>query len=807
MVLVFREIFLERINPDMIKRGNKMYEMKVKRRSQINPNIIFRDSFNLIPTSLAALVPTFGLNVEDKPFFPHLANKPDNYGKNIYPTPEDYIADGMMIDKRKKFDAWYEQNKTVPFLLDEALASYCTNDVEILTAALIAFQKEFSEVSRRDVEGSGIDVLKESMTIASACMRHFRMNHLKEDHLAIVPERGYEKKDNQSLLALKFLQWYAEKNGVKIQTASNGGEKQVGNFKLDGYIEENKLAIEVNGCVWHACPKCYPEDDTLMPNGKTAGKLREHGKERLEYIEGQGIEVKIFWECKILKMLEKDREMKKRFDEYLDDGPLDIRASFFGGRTGPLKLFHQAKFGEKISYFDVTSLYPYINCTTKYPTGHPKIHILNEEINWTKSDDNPYKLALLKVFIIPPRKIDIPVLPVKFDNERLLFPLCKACSKEFPEGAVKQNYTCSHNDQQRGWVCTCTSIELEAALEEGYIATKIFRVLEYTESDDQLFRSYMSEFMAQKIHSSGFDEKIKGNKEAEDKFIKECAENFGIHIDPKLMIPNKGKRALAKLAVNNLWGRFSLRNFGLSQCLITDNPAELGKFYDDKSIELISFDELTDETILISYIKKKEWVEEHDCSNVIISLWTTSAARLHLLKAMKKVVRSSGCTLLYTDTDSIIYVHPEDQNPLQLGQHLGEFTDEYPHHNILEFCSGGAKQYGLKLQKKMDSSAEYEYVLKVRGLTLNYDVVENQNLRYQKFKEKVLNYAKFGSTEKINVIYPNFLRPSIKDGQITSYCLNKIYRPYVCKGIVCPSTFQILDFGYVNPTHPRILPP
>jgi len=107
----------------------------------------------------------------------------------------------------------------------------------------------------------------------------------------------------------------------------------------------------------------------------------------------------------------------------------------------------------------------------------------------------------------------------------------------------------------------------------------------------------------------------------------------------------------------------------------------------------------------------------------------------------------------------------------------------------------------------MESSDEYEYVLKVRGLTLNYDVVENQNLRYQLFKERVLNYAKFGSAEKINVIYPNFLRPSIKDGQITSYCLNKIYRPYVCKGIVCPSTFRILDFGYVNPIHPRILPP
>jgi len=31
----------------------------------------------------------------------------------------------------------------------------------------------------------GIDVLRESMTIASACMNHFRTNHLKENHLAL----------------------------------------------------------------------------------------------------------------------------------------------------------------------------------------------------------------------------------------------------------------------------------------------------------------------------------------------------------------------------------------------------------------------------------------------------------------------------------------------------------------------------------------------------------------------------------------------------------------------------------------------
>ena len=175
----------------------------------------------------------------------------------------------------------------------------------------------------------------------------------------------------------------------------------------------------------------------------------------------------------------------------------------------------------------------------------------------------------------------------------------------------------------------------------------------------------MSEFMVQKIHATGFDEQVRGNREAEDEFIAECWEKFGMKIDREKMVANKGKRALAKLAVNNLCmhflgkilkslknleGRFSLRNFGLSKTYITDDPSELGDFLDNRKIEVTALDMLTPERMLISYQQKKDWIEEHPCSNVIISLFTTSAARLHLLKAMQKVVRTPGCELLYTGT-------------------------------------------------------------------------------------------------------------------------------------------------------------
>jgi len=120
--------------------------------------------------------------------------------------------------------------------------------------------------------------------------------------------------------------------------------------------------------------------------------------------------------------------------------------------------------------------------------------------------------------------------------------------------------------------------------------------------------------------------------------------------------------------------------------LITDDPSELRAYLDNRKIEVTSVDMLTPETVLISFLIKKEFVEEHPCSNVgkfyiqikwiaiilVVSLFTTSAARLHLLRAMQAVAQTLGCKLLYTYTDSLIFVHPTDNNPLKLGPHLGE---------------------------------------------------------------------------------------------------------------------------------------
>uniref|UniRef100_A0A915DQ17 DNA-directed DNA polymerase n=1 Tax=Ditylenchus dipsaci TaxID=166011 RepID=A0A915DQ17_9BILA len=84
---------------------------------------------------------------------------------------------------------------------------------------------------------------------------------------------------------------------------------------------------------------------------------------------------------------------------------------------------------------------------------------------------------------------------------------------------------------------------------------------------------------------------------------------------------------------------------------------------------------------------KTDFIQEHSSSNSVISMWTTSAARLKLYSYMRQVDDAPGCRLLYTDTDSVIYEHPDGQNPLTTGEHLGEMSMEYTDYAIEDYVS------------------------------------------------------------------------------------------------------------------------
>jgi hypothetical protein len=159
----------------------------------------------------------------------------------------------MNEKKHQQFITWYEQNAaSTPFHLPSALREYCRNDTEILLQALLAFRRIFiNEVT------NGADPLPMSPTLASLCMNIYKSMFMPKDEIALVPERGYERSDRASVLAIRYLEFRALRENIHIQHAGNGREHPYKGYKLDGWIPEQRKCIEILGCFYHGLEKWF----------------------------------------------------------------------------------------------------------------------------------------------------------------------------------------------------------------------------------------------------------------------------------------------------------------------------------------------------------------------------------------------------------------------------------------------------------------------------------------------------------------------------------------------------------------------
>jgi hypothetical protein len=228
--------------PEVIMRGAKILSMYIPMLK-----IKFIDSLSFIPMRLADFPKTFGLDELVKGYFPHLFNRRENrnYIGPLPPSPY-YHPDGMSPSDREKFMKWHGNLVTGNYVFNfqEEILTYCRSDVDILRRCCLEFRELF-----RDITNS--DPFEKCLTIASACNLVFRTNFLKEDTIAILPPHGYHPGTKQSNIALKWLSYTAERNGIYIRHKRNGGEKTVGHYSLDGYDEESRTAYEFHGCFWH----------------------------------------------------------------------------------------------------------------------------------------------------------------------------------------------------------------------------------------------------------------------------------------------------------------------------------------------------------------------------------------------------------------------------------------------------------------------------------------------------------------------------------------------------------------------------
>jgi len=152
----------------------------------------------------------------------------------------------------------------------------------------------------------------------------------------------------------------------------------------------------------------------------------------------------------------------------------------------------------------------------------------------------------MKCKILPPQNLYYPVLPVKVKmdkHEKLLFPLCLECD-------VKKYRKCHHTEDERMTTGTLSTIEVNKAIEKGYRIEEIYEVWNFEKKSNKLFKGYVRDFMKIKLEASPH------SYYSNEEYIQDIKEKLGIDLDPQKMEVNLGRRAVAKICLNNLWGKF-----------------------------------------------------------------------------------------------------------------------------------------------------------------------------------------------------------------------------------------------------------
>ena len=400
--------------PELIATPTKLLQIKFRRVKII-------DSYSFLPMGLDKFSKTFALQELKKGFFPHAFNKPENATyDDRYPDKSFYGSEFFSISKKAEFDEFYAANKDKMFNFQQELVDYCISDVNLLMEGCLRFRRIIIDSTKRNNEDSGVDPFRVAITMASLCNYIYRRNYMPQDTIAIIPDNGYNPRLMSSKKAQRWLDFQAEKDKVFIQTASNGGEKKVGNYQLDGFCEENKTIYEFNGCYWHGCQKCYSYSTWNSTRNMTMGHINNLTKARREHITSKFPDYKFVekWECEFDTEIATDMTIQKFIKLNPISEQLKPRDALFGGRTNAFLLYYKAKANEKIKYYDFTSLYPTVQKYELYPAGHPEI------ITSNFGDYAPGKyFGLVKCSVLPPRRLYFPLLPARI-NKKLVFTLC-----------------------------------------------------------------------------------------------------------------------------------------------------------------------------------------------------------------------------------------------------------------------------------------------------------------------------------------------------------------------------------------------
>ena len=853
---IYKYLIDNSIQPQIIFQGSKIMYCNIAS----GLSITLLDSLNFLPMALAQLPKSFDIGELKKGFFPHLFNTPNrntNVDCTAFPKAEMYDPENMSCSKRAEFLKWYEINKHKQFHFNKELLEYCRSDVNILLTACWKFRAlvdtvtdgidcfeyltiaslcmgifrtkfleerwkvlllenalgscdhewnckcVWSEARKPDGDSKLEVQILDKWLEASECA--IVESRFVSSPVALPPPHGYAKKEMFSKQALQWLALFEQQHPekIKLQTAKSAeGEKKVWyersgrqhHYKLDGYYKDKKdqimHALEFNGCYYHGCPRCYPrERDITMVRGKTLTARYSDTIMKERTLRNLGYKVHTMWSCDFTRGTESG--LMPELEEIED--AINLRDCYFGGRTNALVLHKECKERERCGYCDFCSLYPYALKYFSYPLGHPTRLVDNFKECQTAA--NGFKMfpyfGVVKMKVLPPQNQLHPILPFRC-NGKLMFPLCRTCA------TLEEKGDCRCSDEERCFTGTWCTPEVEEALNCGYEILKLYEVLHWDTTSDQLFTRYINTFLKIKAEASGYPSHL-DTSEGKLEYIENYRKHEGVSLERGKIEKNSGLRSLAKLALNSFYGKFGQRQ-NMKKCQFVTDAGIMYSLLSDPTKKISDFHIVSQDMMVFEYTRAQEFESTDPKTNVIVAAFCTSYARLHLWKVMRDI----GARVLYHDTDSVIYSYlPSEYRPTH-GEYLGELTNEldcrevgckgcHDGHWISEFVSCGPKNYAYRLNTG-------QVVCKVRGFSLNFSA--SQILNFESMKKALQNWTDGVEDEhQLATISTQFLRNKLQPKIITKKMKKKYNVVYNKRRVV--ENLQTVPYGYSYSASPQ----
>ena len=782
-VFILKYCIRHKIKVNVLIRSNRLLLMS------FSTGIKFLDTYSYMPMKLSKIATCFDLK-EKKGYCPFYCLNSDLTIKaseqKFFPDKRYFPIDSYTNSKeREAFETWYHEESN--FYIENRIeypvilktVEYCMNDVDMLREACLKLRTLFRELTN----GQCIFV---SITLTSAVWRAYRNLYLTKDTIAYIPPKQYCVSKNFSQMSNSHLLYKSYETGWPIEFALTSGERKIGPYWVDGYYQEPNGQAHIfsfEGSFWHSTNTSYNLDDIHPVLNVSHGENLQKMIERHAFLKQYGklhVMHENVWQSQL-----KNNPRISIFLERLDLNvkslePIEV---VYGGRVENFVLYHEcdSSSGEHIAYYDVNSLYPYVNLITEYPIGHPVIihgSTLKTIDEWTNY------FGVIKVRVLPPQNLYIPVLPCKIDG-KLIFCLCHLCAKQ----RCKTINSCKHSDLERSWIATYTTPELAKATSLGYRILKIYQIYHFP-NKSKIFESFIKHFYAIKLQSQGPPAWVQSDEDLMA-YCKQIKDQSGIELDPHKIVKNDALREEAKSFVVSAWAK-SLETNLKRQVTFCTTYAELIQIIANSNIIVNDICFVNDDVCMASYHYTEDAVNYLSPTpvNIITGAWTLSHARLVLYSYSEKFPPNS---LLYCDTDSVIVKSNHEIDLMMapyVGQGIGQLKNEIPEgYRCTGFNSTSPKSYSMKLTS-LDGT-KTQTILKAKGFKLTSSAREQIN--YESFKQLILSNE---SNDAITVKNQPMFKRDLKAGTIKSVYLQKRLKVNADKR--CSKITFSHPYGYVE---------